>query len=109
MKTAETAVDDRIVSTQEVEVVTDTRGHTLSHYVLAERLLQCEYHLIKSEIQNERSSETVIYMLEGGFRGFHNMSPGELYSEWNTKEELFWDLYDNKNLPWELYDEDPLA
>ena len=37
------------------------------------------------------------------------MSPGELWSEWSTKEELFYDLYETGGLPWDIYDEDPLV
>lgn len=109
MKSVETAVDDQLVSHKDVIVGEDSRAMRLSIYVLAERLLQCEYHLIRSEIANETSSETLVYMLEGGFRGFHNMSPGELWSEWTTKEELFYELYASNSLPWPVYDEDPLV
>jgi hypothetical protein len=49
----------------------DSRSLQLTHYVLAERLLQCEYALIAKEIVEEASSETLTYILEGGFRGFH--------------------------------------
>ena len=115
MKSTDTAVDDRIVRTQDVTVGQDSRGNSLSHYCLAERVMQVEYHRIADEIRtgttpfSTPSSETLVYMLEGGFRGFHNMSPGELWSEWNEVEDKFWELYDSNSLPWEVNDEDPLA
>ena len=31
-------------------IIKDSRGHELTHYVLAERLLQVEYSLISQEI-----------------------------------------------------------
>ena len=111
MKTVETAIDDRIVSTDDIIVGEDARGNSVTHYALAERVLQTEYWLIQQEILEDPSaaSETLIYMLEGGFRGFHNQSSGELWSEWTTKQEVFWELYDTNRLPWDLYGEDPLG
>jgi hypothetical protein len=108
VKSTMTAQDDGFINQQELIVGQDDQGRDLTHYVLAERVLQCEYHMIVDEAKNTPSSETLIYILEGGFRGFHNMSPGELWSEWKTKEALFTTLHKNKNLPWELYDGDPL-
>lgn len=89
-------------------ILTDSRGHNLTHYVLAERLLQVEYATVRDEILSSESSETLTYILEGGFRGFHKYSGGELFSEWQELEHKFYDLYDADRLPWELYDEDPL-
>jgi len=109
MKSTQTAVDDQMVDHRDVIVGEDSRAMQLSIYVLAERLVQCEYHLMQDEIHVVGTSETLITQLEGGFRGFHNMSPGELWSEWNTKEELFYELYESNSLPWELYEEDPLV
>ena len=111
MKTTETAIDDRIVHTDDITVGEDARGNPVTHYVLAERVLQTEYWLIQQEILEDPSaaSETLVYMLEGGFRGFHNQSSGELWSEWQSKQDLFWELHDTNRLPWDLYSEDPLG
>ena len=87
----------------------DSRGHALTHYVLAERLLQVEYSQISTEIRNEPSSETLTYILEGGFRGFHKYTKQELLDEWAEVEDRFWTLVDDDSLPWETYDEDPLS
>jgi hypothetical protein len=109
VKSTEVAQDDGFINQRDLIVGQDDQGRDLTHYVLAERVTQCEYHQIVDEARNTPSSETLIYILEGGFRGFHNMSPGELWSEWKTKQDLFMTLYENKGPPWELHDEDPLA
>jgi hypothetical protein len=87
----------------------DSRSLQLTHYVLAERLLQCEYALIAKEIVEEASSETLTYILEGGFRGFHKYTSGELWAEWQEVEEKFYHMYETNTLPWELFEEDPLV
>lgn len=94
---------------KEVVVGEDSRAMELTHYVLAERLLQVEYAIITEEHRNGPSSETLVYILEGGFRGFHNMSPGELWSEWKTKEDTWYRMYEDGELPWEVYEEDPIV
>ena len=42
----------------------DNRSLSLTHYVLAERLMQVEYDLIKREILEQPNSDTLIYILE---------------------------------------------
>ena len=93
---------------EEEIVIKDSRGHELTHYVLAERLLQVEYSLIAQEIQRDPSSETLTYILEGGFRGFHKYTKQELLDEWAEVEPKFWTLVDDDEMPWEPYEEDPL-
>ena len=90
-------------------IIRDGRGHRLTHYVLAERLLQVEYSLISKEIRSEPSSETLTYILEGGFRGFHKYTTQELLDEWAEVEPKFWTLVDDDSMPWETYEEDPLS
>ena len=88
----------------------DSRAMQLTHYVLAERLLQVEYAEIMRQHREEKDSQTLIYILEGGFRGFHKMTGGELWQEWKDgAEDQWYIMYDDKQLPWEIYDEDPLA
>ena len=55
----------------------DSRAMQLTHYVLAERLLQVEYAEIMRQHREEKDSQSLIYILEGGFRGFHKMTAGE--------------------------------
>tara|TARA_A200000159_G_scaffold4818_1_gene4503 strand:- start:787 stop:1143 length:357 start_codon:yes stop_codon:yes gene_type:complete len=90
-------------------IIKDSRGHELTHYVLAERLLQVEYSQISEEIRTEPSSETLTYILEGGFRGFHKYTKQELLDEWSEVQDKFWTLVDDDGMPWEVYDEDPLS
>ena len=94
---------------QQAIVGEDSRSLQLTHYVLAERLLQVEYYNIQQDIRGGDTSETLIYMLEGGFRGFHKMTSGELWAEWKEVEEKFYDLYETQGLPWSVYEEDPLV
>tara|TARA_B100000683_G_C12482996_1_gene552049 strand:+ start:977 stop:1357 length:381 start_codon:yes stop_codon:yes gene_type:complete len=110
--TTDVIYDNLPTDQKEVEdksiVGTDIRGSELSHYVLSERLMQVEGSTIKTEINEEGYSDTLIYILEGGFRGFHKMSSGELWSEWKDGAEAKWfEMYDDKSLPWATYDEDP--
>ena len=94
---------------QQTIVGEDSRSLQLTHYVLAERLLQVEYANIAKEIVEEASSETLTYILEGGFRGYHKFTSGELWSEWKEVEEKFYHMYETNTLPWEVYEEDPLV
>jgi hypothetical protein len=88
----------------------DSRAMQLTHYVLAERLIQCEYARIKHEINNESSSDILTYILEGGHRGYHKYTAGELWSEWKDGSEDYWyQLYEDGELPWEPFDEDPIV
>ena len=71
--------------------------------------MQVEHSTIKEEMNKDGHSDTLIYMLDGGFRGFHKMSPGELWSEWKDGAEAKWfEMYDDESLPYSIYEEDPL-
>ena len=101
---------DKKDCSKDQEVIVDKDGHFLTHYVLAERLLQVEYASIRDQIRNEASSDTLTYILEGGFRGFHKYSSGEQWQEWKDgAEEKWYQLYADGELPWEPYEEDPIA
>ena len=87
----------------------DSRSLELTHYVLAERLMQVEHSDIQKEMNKDGHSDTLVYILDGGFRGFHKMSPGELWSEWKDGAEAKWfEMYDDESLPYSIYEEDPL-
>jgi hypothetical protein len=68
-----------------------------------------EYASIKQQINTEAQSDTLIYILEGGFRGFHKFSKEHLIEEYKEIEEKFYHLYETNELPYMLYDEDPLV
>ena len=101
---------DKKDCSKEHEVIVDRDGHFLTHYVLAERLLQVEYAGIRDQIRNEVSSDTLTYILEGGFRGFHKYTMQEQRDEWlDGAEDKWYQLYADGELPWEPYEEDPIA
>ena len=75
---------------------------------MAERCIQVEYATIKEQIETEPSSDTLTYILEGGFRGFHKMGREELVEEYKQIEEQWYNLYEIAGLPWEPYDDDPI-
>lgn len=87
----------------------DSRSLNLTHYVLAERLIQVKYANIMED-PYPLPSNTLIYILEGGFRGYHKMTSGELWSEWKDgAEDKWYQLYEDGDLPWEPFDEDPIV
>ena len=100
-----TAIDDGFVNEQDLIVGTDSRGYECSSYVLAERLTQLDIALVKQDA--ESGDHTVIAEIIGnGFRGYHNMSPGELWSEFKEEELRYWQLSDAGELPY-TFEEDP--
>ena len=85
----------------------DSQGHPLTHYVLAERLVCVEVAGIMSD-SNNGDFMALTGILENGFRGYHKMSSGELWSEWKDVEDRFYRLYEDGELPYSVCDEDPL-
>ena len=94
-----TAIDDRFVSEKDLIVGKDSRGNDCSSSVLAERLTQVEIAMILED-HNNRDYSVMAEYLGKGFRGYHNMSPGELYSQFKEQEETFWLLFDDGGLPY---------
>jgi len=93
---------------QNTVVGEDSRALQLTHYVLAERLTAVDIADFRNDIAD--SDYTVIAEIIGnGFRGFHNMSSGELWAEWQEREERFYRMYEDGELPYELNEEDPLV
>lgn len=86
----------------------DQRALKLTHYQMAERCMLVEYATIREEMDDDGSSTTLIHILEGGFRGFHEMPEATLVKEYTDCEDKFYRLYEDGGLPYELYDEDPL-
>ena len=85
----------------------DTRGMSLTHYVIAERLvaLDCTYII---EDGAHKDVEYLADKLSDGWRGYHRMSPGELWSEYKEQEESFYEYYEKNLLICGLADADPL-
>jgi hypothetical protein len=90
-------------------VLTDGRGNKLTHSVLAERLIQAETMRIVEEMHYHKGcSDTLTFILEGGFKGFHNMSNERLCSEWEDYEEEWFANYDREYLPCPAHEDDPI-
>ena len=85
----------------------DERAMKLTHYVMAERCLQVEIHGIY-ENYKEGDYDTLTYILEGGFKGFHNMEPSELIEEYEAIEDKWYELEADGELPMEPFEDDPI-
>jgi len=85
----------------------DERAMRLTPYVMAERCLQVELANIFKDY-GLGDYDTLTYILEGGFKGFHNMEPSELIEEYKQIEEQWYDLESTNKLHWEPYEDDPI-
>ena len=107
VRSTEVAVDDAFVEHTDLVIGTDSRGCELTHYVLAERIVLDDIRLaIKAaEVQDYDFLAT---RFAEGHRGYHNMSPGELWAEWGDIEESWYGAWDDGLLPYEPIAEDPI-
>ena len=85
----------------------DSRAMKLTSYVMAERCLQVEAYEIYNGYK-EGDYSTLTYILEGGFKGFHNMEPSELIEEYKQIEERWYRLYEEGSLPFSPVEDDPI-
>ena len=85
----------------------DERAMALTHYVMAERCLQAELTAIFLN-GKEGDYSTLTYILEGGFKGFHNMEPSELITEYKDIEDKWYDWYEAEQLYTSVYEDDPI-
>lgn len=90
-------------------IYTDKQGHGLTHYAMAERCIQTEYSAIMKDLNYGPTSETLISILEGGFKGFHKLSEEELIAEYMEVEDKWYQIYEDQLFHWEVYEEDPVA
>tara|TARA_B100000683_G_C12400114_1_gene519362 strand:+ start:85 stop:444 length:360 start_codon:yes stop_codon:yes gene_type:complete len=104
-----TRLTDIVFDKTEDDLYEDNHSMILTHYAMAERCMLMEYDKIKTEMNEEGSSDTLIYILEGGFTGFHDMEPSELIKEYEEVEDRFYTLYKDNELPYDLYSDDPLV
>ena len=102
-----TRLTDIIFDRHEDHLYEDTRAMRLTPYVMAERCLQVELTGIVLD-GKEGDYSTLIYILEGGFKGFHNMEPSELIEEYNCIEDKWYEWYESAQLYTEVYEEDPI-
>ena len=98
---------DIIFDKQEDLLYEDKRAMQLTHYVMAERCLQAELTAIFLD-SKEGDYSSLTYILEGGFKGFHNMEPSELIKEYKDYEDRWYTLYEDEELPLSVYEDDPI-
>ena len=94
---------------QEVNAVIgqDSRGLDLTHYVLAERIIQDDIRLMLKG-HEARDYDFISNRFGSGFRGYHNMTGGELWAEWQEIEDTWYSAYENDELPYAPVEEDPI-
>ena len=102
-----TRLKDIIFDRHEDHLYEDERAMSLTPYVMAERCLQVEIKNIFKDRDNG-DYDTLTYILEGGFKGFHNMEPSELIEEYKGIEDQWYQLESDGELPFEPYEDDPI-
>ena len=102
-----TRLKDIIFDRHEDHLYEDERAMRLTPYVMAERCLQVEAWGIMKDAQDKDYS-TLTYILEGGFKGFHNMDSSELIEEYKAIEDQWYQLESAGELPTEAYEDDPI-
>ena len=102
-----TRLTDIVFDRHEDHLYEDSRAMRLTPYVMAERCLQVEIKNIFKDRDNG-DYDTLTYILEGGFKGFHNMDSSELIEEYKAIEEKWYELEADNELPFEAYEEDPI-
>tara|TARA_B100000475_G_C14837038_1_gene247306 strand:- start:61 stop:399 length:339 start_codon:yes stop_codon:yes gene_type:complete len=102
-----TRLKDIIFDRHEDQLWQDEHAMSLTPYVMAERCLQVEAWKIYDSYQKGDFS-TLTYILEGGFKGFHNMDSSELIEEYQEIESKWYQLQADNELEWEPYEDDPI-
>ena len=102
-----TRLKDIVFDRHEDHLYEDERAMRLTPYVMAERCLQVELTGIFLD-GKEGDYSTLIYILEGGFKGFHNMDSSELIEEYREIESKWYQLQADNELEWEPYEDDPI-
>ena len=102
-----TKLKDIIFDRHEDHLYEDERAMRLTPYVMAERCLQVEAVKIYDDYKKGDFS-TLTYILEGGFKGFHNMDSSELIEEYKEIEDKWYQLEQDNELEWEPYEDDPI-
>ena len=102
-----TRLADIIFDRTEDFLYEDERAMKLTPYVMVERCLQVEIKNIYLDY-GKGDYDTLTYILEGGFKGFHNMEPSELIEEYKGIEDQWYQLESDGELPFEAYEDDPI-
>ena len=102
-----TRLKDIIFDRSEDQLYEDERAMRLTPYVMAERCLQVEAVKIYDDYKKGDFS-TLTYILEGGFKGFHNMDSSELIEEYKEIEDKWYQLEQDNELEGDPYEDDPI-
>ena len=102
-----TRLADIIFDRHEDFLYEDSRAMKLTPYVMSERCLQVEISNIYKDYKSG-DYDTLTYILEGGFKGFHNMDSSELIEEYKQIEVNWYEWYESAQLYTEVYEEDPI-
>ena len=102
-----TRLADIIMDRQEDFLYEDSRAMKLTPYVMSERCLQVEIKNIFKDRENG-DYDTLTYILEGGFKGFHKMDSSELIEEYKEIEDKWYQLEQDNEMEWEPYEDDPI-
>ena len=102
-----TRLKDIIFDRHEDLLWEDEHAMSLTPYVMAERCIQVEVASIFKD-KEEGDYSTLTYILEGGFKGFHNMDSSELIEEYKEIEDKWYQLEQDNELEWEPYEDDPI-
>lgn len=102
-----TRLADIIFDRTEDFLYEDERAMKLTPYVISERCLQGEIKNIYLDY-GKGDYDTLTYILEGGFKGFHNMDSSELIEEYKEIEDKWYQLEQDNELEWDPYEDDPI-
>ena len=86
----------------------DMRGLMLTHYVMAERMMQYDTYMILKSIKDYNDHDTLCHILGDGFVGYHKMDNDQLIAEWNDSEDGWYGAYQDGELPWTTFEDDPI-
>ena len=98
---------DIVMDRNEDFLYEDSRAMKLTPYVMSERCLQVEISNIYKDYKSG-DYDTLTYILEGGFKGFHKMDSSELIEEYKGIEEQWYNLYECSGFEFTPYEDDPI-
>ena len=85
----------------------DIHGMTLTMNQMADRLVNVEMTSIFKD-KAEGDVDTLAYLLENGFKGYHKMSPSELIEEYSSVEDKWYEYYQDDELVMGTDSDDPI-
>lgn len=86
----------------------DMRGLELTHYVMAERMIQYDTYNMLRNIRDHKDHDTLCHILGDGFTGYHRMDKETLIAEWCDSEDGWYGAYNDGDLPYKSNEDDPI-